>query len=230
MHKGLPDPKVLDEALLKYPEDDDCSKEELGKKKLVKNALTALKDAKKEDVAEFNKLYTTMTKKVDGYFEAVKALDTEIIKVAKEVEKDDKSTDELKAAAKYAAAPATERAALAEEYKAYKSMEDAATDEDKAQYAEYQQNGGSGADDDKKSGGSAAGIIIGVLAGVGVVGGVGYCKCAKKGCFAEKDGLENEGGERTDKSLFKKEVKSKSAHKRHAKESLVPSFKVEEEA
>ena len=37
-----------------------------------------------------------------------------------------------------------------------------------------------------------------------------------------------EGGERkkSDRKIFKKEVKSKNSHKRHAKESLVPAFKV----
>merc|ERR1719326_2084999 len=75
--------------------------------------------------------------------------------------------------------------------------------------------------------GSAAGIIIGVLAAVVAVGGVSYCYCKKKMCFAEKE-ESNEGGE-TDKTVYKQEVKSKNSHKRHAKESLMPSFQVADE-
>lgn len=70
--------------------------------------------------------------------------------------------------------------------------------------------------------------VILVLAILGTIGGVVYCKTQKKACFAEKEEEAAEGGE-TDKTLFKKEVKSKNSHKRHTKESLVPSFKVAEE-
>lgn len=66
------------------------------------------------------------------------------------------------------------------------------------------------------------------LALVGTVGGVAVCKNKKKFCFAEKDQIE-EGGE-SDKTLFKKEVKSKKAHKKLAKEKLMPAFNVVEQA
>ena len=80
--------------------------------------------------------------------------------------------------------------------------------------------------DDKKKGGNM-GVIVGVVAAALAIGGIVYCKCNKKCCFEEKEDLE--GGQRTDKTLFKKEVKSKNSHKRHTKESLVPAFKVTEE-
>ena len=43
---------------------------------------------------------------------------------------------------------------------------------------------------------------------------------------ASSMGLE---GGMSDKALFKKEVRSKNAHKRHAKESLMPAFRVADE-
>lgn len=48
-------------------------------------------------------------------------------------------------------------------------------------------------------------------------------------CFKDEEKeVANEGGEpvKSDKKIFKKEIKSKNSHKRHAKESLVPAFKV----
>lgn len=71
-------------------------------------------------------------------------------------------------------------------------------------------------------------LIIGTsIVGIALLSCV-YCACAKKACFAQKE--EMEGGQ-TDKQIFKKEVKkSKSSRKRDTKESLVPTFKVEEEA
>ena len=81
-------------------------------------------------------------------------------------------------------------------------------------------------EDDKKKGGNM-GIIIGVVAAALAIGGIVYCKCNNKCCFADKEG-DMEGGA-TDKTLFKKEVKSKNSHKRHTKENLMPAFKVAEE-
>lgn len=65
-------------------------------------------------------------------------------------------------------------------------------------------------------------IGVGVL--VGAIGTCVYCKF----CRGNKD-EEAEGGEPTDRQVFKKQVKSKSSHKRHTKESLVPAFKVADE-
>lgn len=173
-------------------------------------------------------MYAATTKAIGKYFEAVEALDDEIIKVAKEVKDNKKSKASLKAAAEWASEPSADRAALKAPYKAFAKQQKAADKEDQSQKREFQED--TGKDDDKKSSGSAGAVVGGVVGGVAVIGGgVGTMKYKKRGCFASNDGLE-EGGERTDRSLFKKEIKSKSTHKRHAKESLVPSFKVEEEA
>jgi len=65
---------------------------------------------------------------------------------------------------------------------------------------------------------------------VGTVGGVAICKCKKTCCFADKDEM-NEGGQcQSDKTLFKKEVKSKKSHKKLAKEKLMPVFNVVDQA
>lgn len=82
-------------------------------------------------------------------------------------------------------------------------------------------------DDKKKKKAAMGGIIFGVFAAALAIGGIIYCKCNKKCCFEEKEDLE--GGQRTDKTIFKKEVKSKNSNKRHTKESLMPSFKVAEQ-
>jgi hypothetical protein len=68
-------------------------------------------------------------------------------------------------------------------------------------------------------------LLLGSCCAVGVCKWQGYC------CFADKEESFNEGGVpvRSDRKIFKKEVKSKNSHKRHAKESLVPAFKVAEE-
>ena len=77
--------------------------------------------------------------------------------------------------------------------------------------------------EDKKSGGSGVAIGLGIAALVLAVGGVCCCKQKKMMCF--KDDGSNEGGERM---MYRKEIKSKNQQKRHAKESLVPTFKVED--
>lgn len=73
------------------------------------------------------------------------------------------------------------------------------------------------------------GVILIVLLLLFSCCAVGVCKWQGMCCFSDK--AEAEGGEptRSDRKIFKKEVKSKNSHKRHAKESLVPAFKVAEE-
>ena len=72
--------------------------------------------------------------------------------------------------------------------------------------------------------------IILSIALVGTIGGVAVCKSKKTCCFAEKDHVSaNEGGE-SDKTLFKREVKSKKSKKKLAKESLMPAFNVVDQA
>lgn len=71
-------------------------------------------------------------------------------------------------------------------------------------------------------------VFISVAVVAVALAGVVYCKLARKCCFAEKDDYEG-GASQGDRVLFKKEVKSKNSHKRRAKESLVPHFKVVED-
>lgn len=70
-------------------------------------------------------------------------------------------------------------------------------------------------------------IIILVLLALLSIGGVVYCKVAKKCCFAEKEegeeGVQAEGGV-SDKALFKKSKKNKTQ-----KDALIPSFQVADE-
>lgn len=66
-------------------------------------------------------------------------------------------------------------------------------------------------------------LIIGLSAvGVALLGCI-YCKVANKACFAKDPDME--GG---DRQVYKKEVKSKNSSKRKVKESLVPTFNVDE--
>ena len=96
----------------------------------------------------------------------------------------------------------------------------------------HEHKNGDGSDGDKtgkdEPEGGSMGAVVGVIVGLVVVGlGVGYCKYTNRFCF-KKDDDPKEGGD-ADKNVYKKEVKSKNSHKRHAKESLMPSFKVSEE-
>ena len=64
-------------------------------------------------------------------------------------------------------------------------------------------------------------IIIAAVAGL--------LLCVVLYCFCKGKGDDKEGGNAENRTLFKKEVKSKNAHKRHTKEQLVPSFEVTKE-
>lgn len=125
-------------------------------------------------------------------------------------------------------APVTHRATVR---KVAASLQTLAEEKEKVDKTDlHEKKGGSGDDTDpatKEEGGSM-GAVVGVIVGLVVVGlGVGYCKYTNKFCFSKEDDPK-EGGD-ADKTVYKKEVKSKNSHKRHAKESLMPSFKVAEE-
>lgn len=159
------------------------------------------------------------------------ALDGEVTKAAEKVKDDTKEKKALKAkaltAVEHRATVAKVSGALNSLAEAQKKDTDAGDDDsdDKdPKDTKLKEK------DDESSGGSAAGIIIGVIAAVGALGGVGYCYYKKKCCFAPKEEEEGakEGGQ-TDRKLYKKEVKSSNAHKRHAKEALIPAFKVADE-
>lgn len=218
-NEGLPDVKKIEAVQEKLKKAGD--KADPAKKKIVDNAVTALKGADKENVDKFNKLYKASLDKAKEYQSALAKMDKDIIKVTAAAVK---ANDKLKAVGEYLTEPSEQRAVLNKAQEAFGEAIDTAEEQDDAAATDHQQNKG---DDDDKKGGSKAGLIIGILSGVGVIGGLAYCKCAKKLCFADKE--EMEGGA-TDKSIFKKEIKSKSTHKRNAKESLVPTFKVEDEA
>jgi len=126
-----------------------------------------------------------------------------------------KATDDK---TKILAEPCEQRADIAKVRKVYSKIIEAAADKQKQAQEKNAED----------EGGSPAGLIIGILAGVAVIGGLIYCKCNNKLCFEKKE--DEEGGQKEDKKIFKKEVKSKNSHKRHAKESLVPSFNVEDQA
>lgn len=190
-------------------------------KAAVDNAVAAIKDADKENIDKFNKLYKASLGKAKDYQSALAKMDKDILKVTAAAVKAD---DKLEADAKLLTKPSEQRGVLNKAQEAFGDAIDVAEEQDDAAATDHQQDKGDGKE---KEGGSKAGLIIGILSGVGVIGGLAYCKCAKKLCFADKE--EMEGGA-TDKSIFKKEIKSKSTHKRNAKESLVPTFKVEEEA
>lgn len=57
-----------------------------------------------------------------------------------------------------------------------------------------------------------------------LVCGVGFCASKKTCCFKKED-IEDEGGAKEDKALYKKEFKK--SHKKHVKEHLVPDFSVD---
>lgn len=217
-NEGLPDLKKIEAAQEKLKKAGDKADPKL--KKAVDDAVTALKGADKENVDKFNKLYKASLDKAKEYQSALAKMDKDILKVTAAAVKGD---DKLKAAGEYLTKPSEQRAVLNKAQEAFGEAIDTAEEQDDNAATDHQQNKG----DDGDKGGSKAGLIIGILSGVGVIGGLAYCKCAKKLCFADKE--EMEGGA-TDKSIFKKEIKSKSTHKRNAKESLVPTFKVEEEA
>jgi len=148
------------------------------------------------------------------------ALDKQVSAVTTKVADDKKASKDVKAVAKMAATPITHRANVQKVAGSLDAFAKTAPKPGKTKLP--------GGDTDKDAkGGSPVGIIIGVIAGAAVIGGVTFCYCKKMCCFKPaEEGGNNEGG---DKDLFKSEIKSKSAHKRHTKESLMPSFKVAEE-
>jgi hypothetical protein len=142
-------------------------------------------------------------------------------KIAKE--KADKKNKDLKATAALAAAPIAHRGNVAKVAGSLDAFAKTAPKPKSGKGTKLPSKN----DDPEAAGGSPVGIIIGVIAGAAVIGGVTFCYCKKMCCFKPaEEGAGNEGG---DKDLFKSEIKSKSSHKRHTKESLMPSFKVAEE-
>lgn len=198
--------------------------------------LKALKGLSKDDRKAYDDAIGDLIEKTANFMTKAAALDTEVSKAA---DKLDKKKKDLKAKALTAI---EHRHTVSKVSGALNSLAEAqAKAEGDAKDGKDGKDGkddkdGKGSklkEDDKETsgGGGAAGIIIGVIAAVGALGGVGYCYYKKKCCFApkeEENQAANEGGQ-TDRKLYKKEVKSNNAHKRHAKEALIPAFKVADE-
>lgn len=146
--------------------------------------------------------------------ELAKKLDESLTTFAKAYKGDQKDAN------KWAMIPVKEREEL---YKVYESLlafnkKAAASDKEKTDYQE-----------EKEKEKSKLGVILLVLVLLAGCCAVGVCKWQGMCCFKDEEkGVANEGGEpvKSDKKIFKKEIKSKNSHKRHAKESLVPAFKV----
>jgi len=142
--------------------------------------------------------------------------------------------EEITAVKKKAMAPIEHRAVLTKVSSALNHLSEAsAPAKPKDDGDKDGEDGGKGTkaneDDDKdKSGGGGAtvGIILGVVGVLGALGGTYYCYRTKKCCF--KGDESNEGGQ-SERKIYKKQVKSANAHKRHTKEALMPEFKVADE-
>lgn len=196
----------------------------------LKEAVKLVNDLGEAGFKEFNKKLAAVLETGEAWSKAAADVDAGVAAAVKALKADDdkKSNTKLLAHADFVLKPVTQREGLAKVQKSLNDLEsgkDAASKE-ASDLNDKTSGGDDDDDDDKDKKGSNMGIIIGVVAAALAVGGIVYCKCNNKCCFAEKE--EMEGGS-TDRSLFKKEVKSKNSHKRHTKESLVPSFKVAEE-
>jgi len=175
---------------------------------------------KESDRVKFNENFKKIIKLSGEWVTAGKALDAKIQALQDKMEANH-SDEKVQECNKFVLKAANQRVAMTKVYNALQTLN---SKENKAQKEaqEYQK------DVTKENQANIAIWVILVLLILGTVGGVVYCKTQKKACFAEKDEVSAEGGQ-TDKTLFKKEVKSKSSHKKHTKESLMPSFKVAEE-
>jgi len=194
----------------------------------MKAFITKVKAVSDDDRKEFNTKFGEMTNKVAAFVRSSNKLDTEIRALDETITKDADIDEKVKKVSKKALTPVTHRNTVRKVATTLAKVAEAKEKIDKTDL--HQKGGDSGEDTDpatKEEGGSM-GAVVGVIVGLVVVGlGVGYCKYTNKFCFSKEDDPK-EGGD-ADKNVYKKEVKSKNSHKRHAKESLMPSFKVAEE-
>lgn len=195
----------------------------------MKEFIAKVKAVSDDDRKEFDKKFGEMTNKVAAFVKSSNKLDTEIKALDVTITKDADSDEKVKKVSKKALTPVAHRETVR---KVATSLAKVAEAKDKVDKTDLHQKGGdgdgSGSDPATKDDGGSMGAVVGVIVGLVVVGlGVGYCKYTNKFCFSKEDDPK-EGGD-ADKNVYKKEVKSKNSHKRHAKESLMPSFKVAEE-
>lgn len=166
---------------------------------------------------EFNAKLVNVVDTARKWKIAANKLDKELTSIDKKIAANKESSMPLKEANKWAMDPINQRVIIAKVYHSVEAVNSKMVDVDQAASKLQAIK-----EDEKKM--AIGGIIVAIVAVVLVIGGVVYCKCAKKCCFAEDKQME--GGERV---IYKQEVKSKNSQKRHAKESLVPSFQVAEE-
>lgn len=195
----------------------------------MKAFIAKVKAVSEDDRKEFDDKFGEMINKVAAFMKKSNTLDNEIKALDETIAGDDKATKALKKVSKKALAPVQHRETLRKVASSLATLNEEKVKVDKT---DLHQKGGNGSGDDGDGGskdeGGSMGAVVGVIVGLVVVGlGVGYCKYSGKFCFAKEDDPK-EGGD-ADKTMYKKEVKSKNSHKRHAKESLMPSFKVAEE-
>lgn len=194
-----------------------------GLKKLVAKVTDEEREA-------FDKKFKEAINTAATFAKAGVTIDAEVRNLAKAVDADKKASDDVKAALKLALSPVEHRATLNKVSDALSSLSSESNEVEAAKLNEGPKDPnkpGTDPETDGEAGGSAGAIIGAILGVLVVVGGVAWCKCNKKFCFEDKEAAE-EGGE-TDKTVYKQEVKSKNSHKRHAKESLMPAFKVADE-
>lgn len=212
-HEGVPSVEWLNTKLEEHPNDKFTP--------FIKQALKYEEDISPTDRKNFNELFAKALVAGREWAKFAKTLDAKLLETSETLITHRSNSDVL-AANKYVVDAITQRAEMAKVYKALITLNSKGEKAEK-ESNKYQK------DLDKEDKANTALIVVIVLALLLTVGGITYCKCAKKCCFAEKDEeLAAEGGQ-TDKSLFKKEVKSKKAHKKQVKESLMPEFKVAEE-
>lgn len=160
-------------------------------------------------------------------------MDKDVGTLADAVQKSDDANADLKATAKLALTPVEHRGTIMKVSGALNTLAEKQPKPTKLPETdpETDPEGGSGGD---KPAGSSTGMIVGIIAAVVALGGGVYCRqksmlCFKEGSFCAKCAPKTEANEGGEKDLYKSEVKSKNSHKRHAKESLMPTFKVADE-
>lgn len=212
-HKGLPSLEHFEAALEKHKKDKMTP--------YIKQAIVYMKKLKESDRVKFNKLFSEILVKAKAWYGAAKKMDNALVEVGKTLKLHHSAADVQKASG-YVTNAIQQRNEMYQVWKALQNL-NAKEVEAQKEAEEYQE------DVDKENKANTALIVIIVLTILLTVGGVTYCKVAKKACFAEKDDVSaNEGGE-CDKTLFKSEIKSKKSHKKSRKESLMPTFKVADE-
>jgi len=179
--------------------------------------IDAIAEPKRE---EANKLFMTAIDKIAEWAKAGKTMDAMLVKIAEDLDLH-AASDEVMTVSNSVTEAIKQRKELHKVWKALGDLNEA-NEVYMGKATKFQK------DLDTESSANIALIIILVLLVVLSIGGVVYCKTQKKCCFAEQDEVSAEGGD-SDKTLFKKEIKSKSSKKKNNKESLMPSFQVAEE-